>query len=1167
MRGRKESLAAGSVAIQADFVAPPDPAGWVVVGHRPEHGKGTGTPGPRLSRTIARLAHANLGTMVLSLPAADVRTLAGWVHIGVSHLRDEIPDDLPVAYLGAGDTAAPGLIAAAGGAFDGVMAWNAQPFGAWGYLPAVTVPSLFVADGAQALLAAHAARWQLGTRPDIVSHTGSDDLSIVTRWYLDRLLGSPVVPFRPEKAGARRRLATIGAAAAVAAAPAGAFASAVAARPAVAATVSIPDFSAGNKLAGTQIGGDDAIRASVVSSTPAGGNVLFSTDIAGDGKGTGPIGDPPLLDGIGVQWNINTNVGFATSSSASGAVSEAGWLPGNPVAATTLNGGTVNQTLGDALDGYNGLCLDLNNVGGQCNTANMAVYNQNGPSILECSGRQVVLPLRTMGGLSVRRKVFVPTNDGFARWLNIVNNPTAGNITVRMQTSNNLGSDAGTRIVTTSDGDTTPELTDTWVTTFQNFSGTTSSDPRLGHVLRGPGAPVGLAAANFVNGDDNPFWRYVFTLAPGQTAIVMNFATAQATRAAAATQAGTLASLTNPNALACMTATERQQVVNFVAGTASTITTQASAGGTLGTSVTDTATLANFNSPTGTVTFNLYGPNDATCSGAAVFTDVKPVDAGNNNYTSSSFIPTADGTYRWTAAYSGDGINSPATSPCNAPNESVVIATPAPTITTQASAGGPVGTALTDTATLTGGASPTGNVTFRLYGPDNATCAAAPVFTSTNNLVGTTATSGSFAPTAPGVYRWTAVYNGDANNATATSPCNAPNESATIVKASPTIGTQASAGGPLGTSVTDTATLSGGASPSGTVTFRLFSDNTCTTQVFTSTNALTGGTATSGSFQPAAPGTYYWTATYNGDASNNAVSAPCNAPNETVTITKATPTISTQASPGGMVGVSLTDTATVSGGASPTGTVTFRLFSDNACTTQVFTSTNALAGATATSGSFTPAGPGTFHWTATYNGDANNNTVSAPCNAPNESAVVTPFAPPAPTSTLTGNVAGPVTVNAGESVHVTNARVTGPITVNPGGALVLTNSQVTNGVVATSPSFLSICGSQISAPSGNLAQGVVVSGATVPIRIGDPANGCATNRVAGDVSLTGNTGGLTFGSNIVSRHVTVNNNAGAVVIKGNTVFQTLACSGNNPAPTNAGQTNAAASKTGQCSGL
>ncbi|HJV08471.1 MAG TPA: hypothetical protein VJ653_02290, partial [Acidimicrobiales bacterium] len=359
----------------------------------------------------------------------------------------------------------------------------------------------------------------------------------------------------------------------------------------------------------------------------------------------------------------------------------------------------------------------------------------------------------------------------------------------------------------------------------------------------------------------------------------------------------------------------------------------------------------------------------------------------------------------------------------------------------------------------------------------------------------------------------------------------------------------------------------GGASPTGDVTFRLYTSNACTTEVFTSTNGLVGASATSGSFAPAAPGTYFWTAVYNGDANNNTATSPCNAPNESATIVKASPTITTQASAGGPVGTALTDTATVAGGASPTGDVTFRLYTSNACTTEVFTSTNGLVGGSATSGSFAPAVPGTYYWTAVYNGDANNNSATSPCNAPNESATITAFTPPPCTLTLTGDVVGPVVVNAGQSVCVNNARVAGGIQVNPGGALTVTGSQVFNGIVANGPAFFSVCGTQITAPFATPMQGIVVTNATVPLRIGDPAGGCALNRVAGGISLTGNTSGLTVGSNIVTRDVVVNNNAGAIVIKGNTVGGTLGCTGNNPPPTNAGQVNSAGTKGGQCAGL
>lgn len=284
----------------------------------------------------------------------------------------------------------------------------------------------------------------------------------------------------------------------------------------------------------------------------------------------------------------------------------------------------------------------------------------------------------------------------------------------------------------------------------------------------------------------------------------------------------------------------------------------------------------------------------------------------------------------------------------------------------------------------------------------------------------------------------------------------------------------------------------------------------------------------------------------------------------TLEVTRASPTITTQASPGGLLGAPVRDVATLSGTTTPTGTVTFRLFSDATCTTQVFTSTKPIGGTTATSDWFTPGAAGTYRWTAVYSGDAANNPATSPCNAPNESVTIAPFQAPPCTRTLTGDVVGPITVRSGESVCITAARVVGPVTVNPGGALTVADSQISGGVVATSPSFFSLCGSQVSGPSPATALSVTDAG--VPIRIGDLATGCAGNRFAGTVAVNGNFA-VTFGSNIVSHNTVINDNGpGNTVIKANTFFSTLSCSGNNPPPTNAGQPNTG-TKTGQCGAL
>lgn len=287
---------------------------------------------------------------------------------------------------------------------------------------------------------------------------------------------------------------------------------------------------------------------------------------------TRATGSQGLIDASGLKYFVNTNITFNTTSSASGAMSEASYT--HAVAATTLNGGTTSSTLNDAFDGYNTLCLSLNNMVANCETgnANFVIYNRNGPATTECPGavsgvnRQVVLPVQTAGNIQMQRKVFVPDNDSFGRFLNYFKNTGATPQTVTAVIANNLGSDSNTRIVTSSNGNNTAEPSDTWITSFQNYSGTTSSDVRLGHVLQSTAPAVPLADIHFVDGDDNPYWGYTFTLAPGETKIIANFVVGQPSKAAANAKSAQLAAAPLPsNALQCTNLVDQQEIANFQA--------------------------------------------------------------------------------------------------------------------------------------------------------------------------------------------------------------------------------------------------------------------------------------------------------------------------------------------------------------------------------------------------------------------------------------------------------------------------------------------------------------------------------------------------------------------------------------------------------------------------
>ncbi len=110
-------------------------------------------------------------------------------------------------------------------------------------------------------------------------------------------------------------------------------------------------------------------------------------------------------------------------------------------------------------------------------------------------------------------------------------------------------------------------------------------------------------------------------------------------------------------------------------------------------------------------------------------------------------------------------------------------ATVSATLSTKASASSiPLGGSVNDTATLSGGTSPTGHIEFKLFGPSDPTCIAAPAYTSPFSTVSGDGNypSPSFTPTAAGTYSWVALYSGDSNNAALSTACGDPNETVSV---------------------------------------------------------------------------------------------------------------------------------------------------------------------------------------------------------------------------------------------------------------------------------------------------------------------------------------------------------------------------------------------------
>ncbi|MBX9462325.1 MAG: Ig-like domain repeat protein [Aquamicrobium sp.] len=336
------------------------------------------------------------------------------------------------------------------------------------------------------------------------------------------------------------------------------------------------------------------------------------------------------------------------------------------------------------------------------------------------------------------------------------------------------------------------------------------------------------------------------------------------------------------------------QTVNQVATT--TVLASSANPSNVGAAVTFTATVAPVSgsgTPTGTVTFTIDG---------APQTPIPVNGSGQAALTTSSL---AVGPHTIGASYSGDAnnISSTATALTQTVNQ---IAT----TTVIASSANPssVGASVTFTATVTpnsGGGTPTGTVTFTIDGTPQTPI---PVNGSGQATISTSAL-------AVGPHTIGASYSGDTNNvsSTATALIQTVNQIATTTALVSSINPSN-----VGTSVTFTATVtanSGGGTPTGTVTFTI--DGAPQAPV-----ALNGSGQATFSTAALVPGGRTIGASYSGDVNYLASS---NSLAQTVDQIATTTALASSANPSN-VGDSVTFTATVaavSGGGTPTGTVTF----------------------------------------------------------------------------------------------------------------------------------------------------------------------------------------------------------------------------------------------------
>ena len=348
--------------------------------------------------------------------------------------------------------------------------------------------------------------------------------------------------------------------------------------------------------------------------------------------------------------------------------------------------------------------------------------------------------------------------------------------------------------------------------------------------------------------------------------------------------------------------------------------------------------------PTGTITFSLCSPSEVTVAGCPQGTGTQvgvPVPMSGGSATSTPDVTGLTtpndltlGKYCWGASYTPDVASSGtylSSFHTNATTECFTVVGATTTTTLSSKTGNQLpGVSVTDTATVALnapaiGGSPTGSVQFALCIPPNGTCSnyGAPVPLDNTGHATSAAVSGTTTPNtlATGDYCWQATYaptgnfSGSSELSKPGTECfsvgKQPTTTTTLVL-SQTVDVRSNTATVGDTSSTPVFVPAGVSFTPGTVTFNLYGPsataNCSTTPKYTS--AAIPGTYTSGNATaPAtgnvtastgqvslanahitASGTYWWVASYAGDAYNNGSSSACgdepiNAVDAKITIT------------------------------------------------------------------------------------------------------------------------------------------------------------------------------------------------------------------------------------------------------------------------------------------
>ena len=479
---------------------------------------------------------------------------------------------------------------------------------------------------------------------------------------------------------------------------------------------------------------------------------------------------------------------------------------------------------------------------------------------------------------------------------------------------------------------------------------------------------------------------------------------------------------------------------------------------------------------TGTVAFEDGGVAIAGCAAQVVVAAETATCATN---------ALAAGVHTINAVYSGNGNFTTSTSP---PLTQTVVSATTTTVTSSANPS-VFGQSIQYTATVAGGPTVSGAITFRDGGANIAGCVAVVMTAGSASC--------TVSPTVAS-HKITAVYSGDASNAASTSVVMTQ-----VVTADPTTTVVTATVNPtvFGESVTFTATVTANAPGSGTPTGKVAFDSGAAAIAGCSGVALASGVATC-TTATLTVGVHSISGIYNG--SSNDVTSTSPVLTQNVNQGSTTTVVGSSVNPS-VSGQPVTYTATVEAAAPavgiPTGTVSF----EDAGLTIAGCGAKVLTAGTATC-LFTYPGAGTHSVTAIYSGDSDFAGSTSPTlmQAVNQASTVTAVA-----SSVDPSVAGQsVTVTASVSVIAPGTGLpTGTVMFEDGGIAIMGCA-----AQAVPPSDIAVCAASFATAGAHPITAVYsgdsnFSGSTSPILTETVNQGATATMVTSSVdpSVSGQT--------------------------------------------------------------